>query len=47
MIKAKLSDIIDAMNFQGPETSSCINTKTGEVVTLSDEEINAAEDIAS
>lgn len=44
MTKVKLSDIIDAMNFQGPESSSYINTKTGEVVTLSGEEINAAED---
>jgi len=42
--KAKLSEVLDAMDFQTHEHRSLLNRKTGEVVTLMEEEIRAAED---
>ena len=43
-IIVKLKDIIEGMEFQTDEGSSHLNTTTGEVVNLSDEEVRAAED---
>lgn len=43
-ISVKLNDIIEGMEFQSDETSSCLNKRTGEVVTITDEEFRAAED---
>lgn len=43
-LQVKLSDIIDAMQFQTDESTSYLNRKTGEVITDTDEEIQAAED---
>ena len=41
---AKLSDIIDGIEFQTDESNSYLNKKTGEVVRINDEEFGAAED---
>ena len=41
---AKLSDIIDGIDFQFDETNSFLNTKTGEVVSVSHDDFLAAED---
>jgi len=43
-IPVKLDDIIEGMEFQTDETTSYLNKKTGEVVTIADEEFRAAED---
>ncbi len=46
-IFAKLKDIIDGIEvqiFQTEESSSCLNKKTGKVVTITDREFRAAED---
>lgn len=40
----KLSEIVATMEFQTDETSSYLNRKTGEVVTVTDGELGAAED---
>jgi hypothetical protein len=41
-MKVKLSDIIDGIELQTDEGSSYLNKLTGEVVTITEEEINAA-----
>lgn len=43
-VVVNLKDIIDGMDFQGDETTSYLNKRTGEVVTVTDEEFRAAED---
>ena len=43
-IKAKLSDIIEAIEFDTEMSRSYLNTKTGEVVTIMEESFTAAED---
>ena len=43
-IRAKLDDIIDGMECQSDESSSFLNTKTGEVVLMTDYAMRAAED---
>lgn len=43
-ISVKLDDIIEGMEFQSDERHSFLDKRTGEVVSLSDEEIQAAED---
>jgi len=40
----KLDNIIDGMEIQTDESSSFLNIRTGEIVTISDEESRAAED---
>jgi hypothetical protein len=42
--QVKLSDIIEGMDFQSDERSSYLNTTTGEVVSVTDEELRAAEE---
>ena len=42
----KLTDIIAGMDFQSNERSSYLNTVTGEVVSIADEELRAAEEEA-
>ncbi|MHC4203269.1 MAG: UPF0158 family protein [Planctomycetota bacterium] len=42
--RVKLSDIIDGMESQSDESSSYLNTKTGEVVLMTDYAMRAAED---
>ena len=42
-MKIKLSSIVDGIEFQGLESKSYFNQKTGEVVLFQDEEIRAAE----
>ena len=44
MSKAKLKDLVEALEMQGLETSSYVNLKTGEVVTLTDEELTFGDD---
>ena len=43
-IRAKLNDIIEGLVFQSDESSSFLNTKTGEVVLMTDYAMRAAED---
>jgi hypothetical protein len=43
-IRVKLEDIIDGMECQSDESSSFLNTKTGEVVLMTDYAMRAAED---
>lgn len=43
-VRVKLSDIIEAIDFQTDDISSYLNVKTGEVVTVTDEDFGAAED---
>ena len=43
----KLIDIIEDMDFQSEEGRSYLNTATGEVVYMADEELRAAEEDAS
>ena len=43
-VTVKLKDIIEGMEFQSDEGSSHLNTTTGEVVYITDEEVRAAED---
>jgi hypothetical protein len=42
-LRVKLSDIVDGMDFQSDERSSYLNLITGEVVSITDEELRAAE----
>jgi hypothetical protein len=44
--RVKLSDIIEGMDFQSDERSSYLNLTTGEVVSITDEELRAAENDA-
>ena len=42
--RVKLDEIIDGLESQSDESSSFLNKKTGEVVLITDEELNAAEE---
>ena len=42
-LRVKLSDLIEGMDFQSEERSSFLNLTTGEVVSITDEELRAAE----
>ena len=42
-IRVSLDKIIEGMEFQSDEFSSYLNTKTGEIVTVSDDEMRAAQ----
>src|SRR5262245_22519886 len=42
-LQVQLSDIIEGMDFQSDEVSSFLNLTTGEVVSITDEELRAAE----
>ena len=42
-LRVKLSDLIEGMDFQSDEQSSFLNLTTGEVVSITDEELRAAE----
>src|SRR5215475_7599293 len=42
-LRVKLSDLIEGMDFQSDERSSFLNLTTGEVVSITDEELRAAE----
>ena len=43
-VTVKLTDIIEGLEFQSDEGSSHLNTTTGEVVYVTDEELRAAEE---
>ena len=43
-IRVKLDDIIEVLEFQSDESSSFLNTKTGEVILMTDYAMRAAED---
>ena len=43
MVKVKLSEIVDGIQFQTDESRTCLRKSTGEVVLLTDEEIRDAE----
>ena len=45
-IQVKLQDILEGMDFQSDEQSSFLNLTTGEVVSITDEELRAAENDA-
>ena len=45
-IQVKLQDILEGMDFQSDEQSSLLNLTTGEVVSITDEELRAAENDA-
>ena len=45
-LRVKLSDIIDGLEFQSDESFSYLNTTTGEVVSVTTEELRAAEEEA-
>jgi hypothetical protein len=45
-LRVKLSDLIEGMDFQSDECSSFLNLTTGEVVSVTDEELRAAENDA-
>ena len=45
-LRVKLSDLIEGMDFQSDEQSSFLNLTTGEVVSVTDEELCAAENDA-
>src|SRR5262249_35712081 len=45
-LRVKLSDLIEGMDFQSDEHSSFLNLTTGEVVSITDEELRAAENDA-
>jgi Uncharacterised protein family (UPF0158) len=45
-LRVKLSDLIEGMDFQSDEQSSFLNLTTGEVVSITDEELRAAENDA-
>lgn len=45
-LRVKLSDIIEGLEFQADERSSYLNTTTGEVVSITTEELRAAEEDA-
>jgi Uncharacterised protein family (UPF0158) len=42
-LRVKLSDLIEGMDFQSDEQSSFLNLTTGEVVSITDEELRTAE----
>jgi hypothetical protein len=42
-VQVKLQDILEGMDFQSDEQSSFLNLTTGEVVSVTDEELRAAE----
>jgi hypothetical protein len=42
-VSVKLKDIVDEISFTLDEASSYLNTKTGDVVTVTEEELQAAE----
>ena len=44
MTPVKLKDIVEELSFQSDEVSSLLNTKTGEVVSVADEELRAVDD---
>jgi len=44
VIRAKLADIIEGLESQSDESHSFLNKKSGEVVFITDEELNAAEE---
>ena len=44
VLRVKLSDIVEGMDFQSDERSSFLNLTTGEVVSITDEELRAAEE---
>jgi Uncharacterised protein family (UPF0158) len=46
-IQVKLQDILEGMDFQSDEQSSFLNLTTGEVVSITDEELRAAGNDAS
>src|SRR5712691_2994600 len=43
-LRVKLSDLIEGMDFQSDECFSYLNTTTGEVVSVTTEELRAAEE---
>jgi hypothetical protein len=43
-VRVKLSEIIEGLEFQSDESSSFLNTKTGEVVLMTDYAMQAAEE---
>jgi hypothetical protein len=43
-IRVKLDDIIEGLEFQSDEVHTFLDKRTGEVVSVSDEEMNAAQD---
>lgn len=43
-ITVKLEDIIEGLEFQTNEMKSFLNLRNGEVITVTDEELRAAED---
>ena len=45
-LRVKLSDLIEGMDFQSDERSAFLNLTTGEVVSVTDEELRAAENDA-
>jgi hypothetical protein len=45
-LRVKLSDLIEGMDFQSDECFSYLNTATGEVVSVTTEELRAAEEEA-
>ena len=45
-VQVKLKDIIEGLDFQSDEQSSFLNLTTGEVVSITDEELRAAENDA-
>jgi hypothetical protein len=45
--RVKLTEIIEGMDFQSDEQSAFLNLTTGEVVSVTDEELRAAENDAS
>jgi hypothetical protein len=46
IIQVKLSDLIEGLEFQSDERSAFLNRTTGEVVSITDEELRAAENDA-
>jgi hypothetical protein len=45
-VQVKLQDILEGMDFQSDECTSFLNLTTGEVVSITDEELRAAEEDA-
>ena len=45
-LRVKLSDIVEGLDFQSDESFSYLNTMTGEVVSVTTEELRAAEEDA-
>jgi hypothetical protein len=45
-MKVKLQDVVDAMNMVGDEMSAYLNKQTGELITLTSEEFEAAEELS-